>query len=335
MDNKEKPGDNMKNLKRRLALRIVCAAATLLILIFSIITLGWFTNSAEDDVNSVSMAAASDGFELAAAGSDGRYDAYIDADNGTKLENVLTEDSTPIDLVAASGGDVIKWMMNDESNMENRNNGLSAGISPGSHGMLSFYVIPKQSGSLDITFSLETVLYDSNIEELTGGNTNQSHIITDSKAAGLVKGHILFFENYDESTGIYSDRITDSGFKFSRTGLTADTAYRVDFYWIWPTVADQLILPSGDEYLTENNFRRIIADDDDTFYDDILSSADNYFLDTSDFENTESMLDSVKIGSASDGFDAEAYKKLNTQWNDADQKIGISVAYIELKLSAG
>ena len=322
-----------KNIKQKLAIRIVCAVVTLGILIFSFITLGWFTNSSLDYVNSANMAAANDRFELAAVGSAGKYDSFIDAASGTQLNSIMTENSTYIDPVATNGGTEIKWVMSDESNMENNSGTESSGIRPGSHGKLSFYVISKMDGELKINFSLDTVLYSNGIKKVTDSNNNSDYIISNTQISGLVEGHIFFFENYDEASGLYSDRIVDK-FEFDKN-VSSDTAYRVDIYWIWPNVADQLMLPYNDKYLTQNSFQRIIANDDVTFYNDISEHPENYFYDTTNMTDISTMLDNMKKGSEDTAFDFDIYEKLNTQWNEADQQIGISVSYIELILTAG
>ncbi|MGN0633984.1 MAG: hypothetical protein ACI4JW_08955 [Oscillospiraceae bacterium] len=312
--------------KRRFAVRIICAGITFLVLVFSIITLGWFTNSRSNSAGSLEMKAANNGFELAAVGTGGIYDSFLsDREEGTEIKTV-TEDSSEITLVSTGGKSEIKWVMNGDSNIVN-NSGVSkelGGIAPGSSGTLTFYVIPQQDGALDISFSLDTALYKAENDSLS--------VIADSDAVNdLAGGHILFFKN--KNGNIYSDRI-DKSFRFSRDDLKKDVAYKVDIYWIWPGFADQLIMSSGDPLLEEKG-ERIIADNDETFYVDISENPKRYFRDTTKLVNIQSILDNMKAGSLSAGFNSDAYEEINTQWNEADQYIGVSASYIELILSVG
>lgn len=70
----------------------------------------------------------------------------------------------------------------------------------------------------------------------------------------------MFFKNYDTDSKIYSDRINNT-FTFTKEKAEKDTAYKVDIYWVWPKVADQLILPKDDTLLTNKEINRIVADD--------------------------------------------------------------------------
>lgn len=312
--------------KRRFAVRIACAGITFLVLVFSIITLGWFTNSRTNSAGSLEMKAANNGFELAAVGTGGIYDSFLSGREEGTVKNTVTEDSSKITLVSTDGKSEIKWVMSGDSNIVN-NSGVSkelGGIAPGSSGKLTFYVIPQQDGALDISFSLDTALYKAENDSLS--------VIADTDVVNdLAGGHILFFKN--KSGNIYSDRI-DKKFSFSRDDLKKDAAYKVDIYWIWPGFADQLIMPSGDPLLEEKG-KRIIADEDTTFYDDICTNSEKYFRDTTNLTDIQSILDNMKKGSSAEGFNSAAYDEINTQWNEADQYIGVSASYIELILSVG
>lgn len=318
-----------KSQRRKLTVRIFCAAATLIALIISIITFGWFSGGEPISGGMDGLADASGIYELAAVGANGKYDSLLNAGDGKQLHDIMTEEGTLIDPVATYSGNEIKWMMNDESNMENNAGNPSSGIEPGSSGKLTFYVIAKQDAELDIDFSLSTVLYDRYARDVTETNDNSDCIITDEKVIGLVKGHILFFESFDEASGIYSGRI-DNSFNFHKN-VTADTAYKVDIYWIWPNIADQLILPSGDNMLQNRGYERIISNTDSTFETDIAANAANYF--SSSIDNISDMLENMKQGSSDAGFNMEYYNIINAEWNKADQDIGTNVAYIQITLA--
>lgn len=329
MKTKIKPNNKIsyKLKKSNLIIRIICAGATFLLLLISFITFGWFMNSNFSETTSVELSSNNEMYELASKGTTGKYDSYLNAINGTeiKVKNIKDEELTLI----STNGQEIKWMMNSESNIGN--DSFSNGIKPDSFGKLTFYVIAKKSGTLNISFSLETILYDSEIENINNGTVNPNDcIILKEDINDFVKGHILFFEDYNTTTKIYSGRISNK-FYFSENVLK-DTAYPIDIYWVWPNVVDQLILPKNDKLLTENNLKRLIADDDETFETDLKTNTKNYFLsEETDFE-FDTVIDILKQGSNTDDFNQNSYEILNEMWNNADSKIGTEVAYIELKI---
>lgn len=329
MKTKKKPNDKIsyKLKKSNLIVRIICTSVTFILLLISFITFGWFVNSNFSETTSVELSSNTEMYELASKGIAGKYDCYLNTTNGTeiRIKNTKDEELTLI----STNGQPIKWVMNSESNIGN--DSLSNGIKPGSFGKLTFYVIAKQSGSLKISFSLETILYNSEIENINNRTINPTDcIISEKDINDFVKGHILFFEDYNATTKIYSGRISDK-FYFSKDVLK-DTAYPIDIYWVWPNVVDQLILPKNDKLLTENNLKRLIADDDKTFETDLKTNNKNYFLSVENNFEFDKVIDILKQGSNTTDFNQNSYEILNEMWNNADGRIGTGVAYIELKI---
>lgn len=172
-----------KKLRSKLIIRFACTVTICVILILSFISFGWFTMNRETEVNSLKMSAEDDGFEIATTGEYGIYDKYIsNVSDGVNEENVKDESSDPITLVATNGGE-IKWKLTADSNIENESGTASKGIQPGSSGKLTFYVITKRSGDFNITFSLDTVLYNVKTDTQTTSETIE--VITDDKKRQL------------------------------------------------------------------------------------------------------------------------------------------------------
>ncbi|MGN0538108.1 MAG: hypothetical protein ACI4M3_09050, partial [Acutalibacteraceae bacterium] len=189
-----------KKIKLKLIARFFCTLITLIILILSFISFGWFTEGGPSNINLMTLSAEDDGFEIATVGEEGIYDSYISGvSKGSEIQ-VVDENSDHITLISSNGGE-IKWKLSDDSNIgnysENNTKDTSKGIQPGSSGKITFYVIAKRNGILNVSFSLSTILYKENtattIEE-----------ITDTAVTKLVKGHILFFEKFENS--VYSNR---------------------------------------------------------------------------------------------------------------------------------
>lgn len=311
-----------------LVINLLCAVGVILLLLLTVVSFGWFTGVSPVNGRGASLSASNGVFELASADKSGKYDALLIAPAGDTLSGIVFEDGTPADLVSTSDGKPeVKWLMNDESNFDNPS---GEGIQPGSYGKMTFYVVAKQDQDLDLTFSLDMILYDSGAEPISELNPdNSTHIIPDTEtAAKLINGHILFFEHYDEASGVYSDRITDS-FRFTQPGAVENTAYKVEFYWIWPEFIDQLILPSDDALLRARGYDRITADGQQLITD---ADSEDYF--TESIAGLSEMLENMSKGSEDEDFDIGSYNLLNSKWNEADQMIGTNVGYIELLLTA-
>lgn len=329
--------DNYEHIKAhmpKIIIYTVCAAVILIALLISFVSFGWFTDNktVEDGINGMNAAGCK--FELATAGDGGKYDNYISASDGEAPNGEVNGLPTDKNIaMTGSGKTEIKWLMNSESSFGNNAGEASAnGIQPGSFGTLSFYVVAKQNTDLMLTISLDTVLYTTDAQPIDENNDNSAFIIpADSSEAKLSKGHILFFGN--KTNGVYSDMITDA-FTFEKPGAKKDTAYKVDIYWIWPEVIDQLILPKGDSLFSGKDYQKIISDaDTQTLITEMNADSACYFADTSIAE-LALMLDNISKGSADNSFDIDYYNKLNLKWNEADQFIGTNVGFIELKLTA-
>ncbi|MGN0631516.1 MAG: hypothetical protein ACI4JN_09340 [Ruminococcus sp.] len=325
----------MKSLNkntRRLLVRFTGLAAVSGLLLLSMYSMGWFTSNTENDVNSLDMGAAYVPFELGTADSKVPYDFnttnldYIKANDGEN-KTFIDENGDSLNLSITADGTDIKWLINENSNFSNTGNDESDGLHPGSRGIISFYVIPKKDGAINANFNLDLALYDSDESK-----------IDDENIINFAQGHLLFFQNYDENSKIYSDIINNT-FSFENNNSESGTAYRTDIYWIWPDVVDELILPAGDPLFTGESYRIIseksaVDSDADILYEHMFGNPEYYFYDDSQVSIDKDSFSNVCGGSKNADFDTDYYKTLNKMWDNADQIIGTSAAYIELKLSA-
>lgn len=325
--------------KGKIIIYMLCAAGTIILLMISAFSLGWFTNNKSTGSHMYGLRATDSSFELGAVDSSGKYDSYLDAENGDILNNISTESLLKkIDPISTGNGkNEIKWAVSSDSNFGNYTGENSDnGIQPGSSGKLSFYVIAKQNTDLDITFSLETILYDISAKPIDESNTdNLDCIIPETQPeAQLVKGHILFFEQYDKTSKLYSKRIDGNSFRFTKQDAKADTAYKVDIYWVWPIVVDQLILPENDSCFNGKDYGKIISDEDTaSLKTEMIDKTNKYFTEDT-ITGLSEMLDNVSKGSDDTNFNINYYNSLNDIWNEADQLIGSKIGYIEIKLTA-
>lgn len=321
--------------KAKHLLLMFCAIGILFLLIIGLFSFGWFVNNKTVEGFFSTLTAADLDFELGAVGVNGAFDEYLAAENGTLLTDINTDNppETISPVVTGNGKNEIKWLMNSGSNFNNYpGENAKLGIQPGSSGKLTFYVIAKRDTSLDITFSLDTVLYTSEAKIIDGNNAdNSAYIIANTQQeSALANGHILFFENCVD--GVYSNRISDGRFNFSKPDAKAGTAYRVDIFWIWPEVVDQIIMPENDRCFESKEYKKIISDTDTAaFKAELISNPEKYFSAT-DFGVSE-IIENVSEGTGSAGFNSEYYGLLNEKWNSADQIIGKKVGFIELQIS--
>lgn len=316
---------------------MLCAAGILILLTIAFASYGWFMNNrtASGDMNS--FQSTDSDFELASADSSGVFDEYLTFGDGNILSGVNVGGLlNRKDLVSTGNGkNEIKWLMSSESNFGNYSGAdADTGIQPGSSGMLSFYVIAKRDTDLDIRFSLETVLYTSEAKPIDESNADNSDCIIDKDSAEtkLFDGHILFFRSYDKSTGLYSDLMTDGTFEFSEKNAEAGKGYRTDIYWVWPYMADQLIMPEGDGCFDGKKYSKLISDDDTAkLLAEMKKFPEKYFDDTA--FGVSDMLDNISKGTGDAGFSADSYNTVNNHWNGADQIIGKEVGFAELQVS--
>lgn len=312
---------------------VFCAAGALIMLLAAFYSFGWFTNNKETSGDMTSMRASDADFDLAAVGNNGIYDEYLTAADGISRSDIsvagtLLKKISPIST--GVGRTSIKWMMNSDSNFGNSSKD-DVGIQPGSSGVLTFYVIPKRDmEQLDITFLLDTILYNTSAQPISDSHKDNSDCIigNDEAEYDLVKGHVLFFRNYDEKTKLYSDMITDS-FDFSETAVKADKAYEQNIYWVWPYMIDQLILSENDTSFFDKDYGKLISDEDTkALKADMVKNPKRYFAapDSDDVSVSEDELSSIT------GVNSDYYSTINAYWNEADQKIGKKVGFIELQV---
>ncbi|MGN0577844.1 MAG: hypothetical protein ACI4J4_04410 [Ruminiclostridium sp.] len=312
----------------KLVISMLCTAGALILLLVSAVSLGWFTSNKTVEGSSMGLTASDNIFELGAVDRSGYFDSYLYVNEGYSPTGIQDEAGNPLTLKATGEGrPEIKWQISETDNFGNL---TSEGIQPGSAGKLSFYVIAKKDGDLKLTFNLDTVLYDKYAEKDTD---NTGCIIPEEEAVTeLIKGHILFFREFNAGTGIYSEQITEAGFDLEITGAEKNTAYKQELYWVWPLFADQIILPENDSLLKAKGYKRIIDNGASPITAENLSRFFAVSGDSSDV--SYDMVTNVEGGSASAGFDSEYYNRINAKWNEADQLIGTNVGYVELRLTA-
>ena len=213
-------------------------------------SIAWFVSNNKVDLTGMSIRAAGSEFDLAA------YKNNAESTNGVYDKLLLVPTGEPAinnEYLATSGNSTaISWAITADSNLRNEKD-ESLGIEPGSSGSITFYIIPHKSGVLNVSLTLS----------LTGYNLTDTGLLTDIKtdAQQLLEGHILLFAGYNKDNNSYKGWISQDGdpwtmslgdnytlsqnkngeLIWSNKNATADNAYPVTVYWIWPELLESYL----------------------------------------------------------------------------------------------
>lgn len=172
----EKADSEEEKRKRKLLIIKIIPVAVLAFILIAV-SLAWFTIDKALDLDSFGMKSVDSPFELKTVGSANVLKAEIlDSNDYSKVtdgSNITSDENSKI-----------YWLLDEESGMTN-------GINPGSHGKLTFYVVPKQSGELEIKFKLGITGY---VEKKSGDSISYEKI-TDENVTSFLNGHIMFLRN--------------------------------------------------------------------------------------------------------------------------------------------
>lgn len=220
------------------------------------ICLAWFaSNKAVSSDGMAVQGTAMGDFELAAEGTlsdEGAWDRL--------LQSILTGSQKTIGeksyVITENSKSSIRWAITESSQIENQQ---ETGISPGSFGEITFYIVPNRAGALTVTL-------DISLE----GAASPPEASLPADALELLKGHVLLFADFDRDRQAYGGWISEdakpwhmtldygvdvsgepSGATLRRTetgsliwtadNVQMDTAYPITLYWIWPEVLGEYL----------------------------------------------------------------------------------------------
>lgn len=287
--------------KKQILHSAVLALAALIVI--AVACYAWFvsTKTVTANVGTVSMGDMT--FELASAGQLSAFDTPADYTVPTGEEYSILPDLTGRWTFRHQ---TIQWQMTDEANLENDT--VEKGLRPGSHGHLSFYVIPKGTGPLKVRFDLEIVP----LKETVNNNTTEWKD-ADTTAANLLRGHLLFAcpQKYSDGKLSENDRgmtlanYSDGSFTIDFGKVTANTPIAVTLNWFWPQTLKDVVDSAQygstvSKWMTENP-TWFFYNEENTVTVDTVSSTD---------------------------------KTLNDYFNNADKYIGDSIDAMILRLNA-
>ncbi|WP_302682007.1 hypothetical protein [uncultured Ruminococcus sp.] len=167
--------DSEEEKKKRKLLIIKIIPVAVLAFILIAVSLAWFTIDKALDLDSFGMKSVDSPFELKTVGSANVLKAEIlDSNDYSKVSDGSN--------ITSDENNKIYWLFDEESGMTNS-------INPGSHGKLTFYVVPKQSGEMEIQFKLSITGYAENKNE----DAVSYEKVTEEEVTRFMNGHIMFF----------------------------------------------------------------------------------------------------------------------------------------------
>lgn len=342
----------------------IMLAALIAIIVASI---AWFVSNNKVDFTGVNIRAAGSEFDLAASGStNGVYDKLLSVPNGEKHKINNKEYS-----VTSGSHTAISWAITDDSNLRNEKD-KSLGIEPGSSGSITFYIIPHKNGALNVSLTLSLTGYTL---EDTGTEGLKPEFLTEIKedTQQLLEGHILLFAGYDTLKNSYKGWISQDGASWSMRldgdsslsqkengeliwsikDATAENAYPVTVYWIWPELLESYLLKKGSytgtcpllfpgkengstsdsklEDLPSNLFEKMC--EVPTENPNTPVNSNRYFR----WETKEAFTNTVTVDTLNqirNRYNSALYGNVAAYYDLADQYIGSNVQYVKLTLNA-
>lgn len=320
---------------------VIAALVTLIL-----ITIAWYTNNTQVGVGGINIGAKSDDYEvitkLSTADVSDRDKNFL-----TETRNLLSyvvvgdeEYSVSEDIlsVKTSGAkNEVNWLLGGDDNFDS--------IEPGAAGVLTFYIVPKKSGTNIFHCEITLAGY-------TDGTNSGSYVSADSDAQELLTGHMLFFEDAYYTNQI---EVTEGKMELSvsfdvEEGHESDE-HEVKIYWVWPQIFGQFLLQDGSAHLKDFNYKALFPlNVRNRLKEEMLAYPEYFFYGTETISmeidgitsevirgrplrdaEKESIRNAVP-GMLSSSYSVSAYSELCQYYNRADEHIGSNVKYIMISL---
>ena len=280
------------------------ALAALGVIVFA--CYAWFVSSGTvtGTVGSVRIDGSS--FELASVGGNGNWDKKLDGCAKPGEEQTIGG----LNLVVTGKENDILWRISPDSNLENSER--KTGISPGSHGQMQFYIIPKRDGALKLKINVILAPLDEHGEQITMDD--------DATLNWLLRGHFLFSYECQKALG-YDPKNTptlkaynNKSFNLTFRDVKEDEPILVTLDWKWP------------EFL-----RDIINNDKDGSTVKVwMSEQPNHFF----YNGKDESGKTIQIPKPTFDNFTQQFGQYNNYYNNADQYIGDNVQSLVLRLTA-
>lgn len=359
----------LKKEKRRTIVRMIVIVLAAGITVVAL-CMAWFVSNTRVHSTGTAISADMKTVELRTYGSAGIHDDLLKKIIGT--EQTAGSESFWYELTdtvrdffeTSSEKYAINWLLSDTSNMGNYSTDRSdweeywknppqgverqdRAIEPGASGQLTFYVVPKYDGAVELNMKLSLIPYkvdDNQFTEITEK--------TDKAAKNFVDGHILFFLETETENAKEIQWIKDGTFEISRADAQKDQEYSYTLYWCWPQSFGEAVLKTDDIYLNTRSIlfsefangeemRKTISQDDTL---SMVKAPERYFYSnltknplsaTGNQKELREIKNMYNKNSSELSEDAKnAFVDLSSYYNQADQYIGSQVDCVRIRLEA-
>ena len=345
--------------KRKIKLMKISGMMILTSIMLIFATRSWFTMSRSVEGTNANMTAAALPYEIEVRGTKiENQDIFSKVDN-SYVSGVQQKDSegTLISYYQTTGDETHETILwNKDSTADGS---YPNGLEPNAHGTLSFWVIPKETGELNVNFSfgvrgfhakysqdeehslINTIEINSLLDSMTAAqlaeyNLTSDKLPTKKKALEYINGHIMFFKNYDN--GHYSGFLGNGGNTIAfkdclpdgTNNVTAGQKYHVTIYWKWANTLEQAVSYSDTPLL----------DDTASTFSEDQTAILSYLADYTNHKIFDGVTDSdiaaniAKLQNSDTSDDKAALTALTDKYNNADEIIGNNIYYILIEMTA-
>ena len=362
-DTTQESSEQLKKEKNKTIGRMIVIILAV-IAVVAALSIAWFVSNTMVHSTGTAISAGMKNVELRTYGSAGIHDDLLKKITDSGKESFWYElaDAVTKYLETSSDQYAINWLLSDTSNMGNYSKDSSdwetywkkppegverqdRAIEPGSSGELTFYVVPKYDGEVDLNMNLSLIPYKVNENNTFIEITEEN----DKPAKGFIDGHILFFLENGTGTERTIQWIKDGTFQIKIADAKKDQEYCYTLYWCWPQSFGEAVLKSGDSYLNGRNtlfsefkngeaMRNTILLTDDL---SMVKKPERYFYsnltrnpltaDQKELKQISSMYNQSSEGLTTA---ANAFVDLSSYYNQADQYIGSHVDCVRVQLAA-
>ncbi|MGM9605511.1 MAG: hypothetical protein ACI3XG_10675 [Faecousia sp.] len=296
--------DTIRDARKQITRSLFLALAALGVIVFA--CYAWFvsTTSVTGSLGSVSLNSGS--FELASVGNGGAFDDQI-PEYDSFIPDEWEHGSTTY-WTTAGNKNAVLWRLNGDSHLNN--SAGNTGIQPGDSGTLQFYVIPKTTGTLTLTFHLQLIPLVPSDPDSPSSEYKQSD---DSLASSLLRGHLLFsYAVGQEAENAGSFQLVNyrtGSFQLVFSDVVEDDPIPVTIRWIWPYLLENVL--NDDLYIVSSG---------DQIRGWMIAAPGDFFY------NQGNAIPAPGFGTQS--------RLYNNYFNNADQYIGDNVDAVLLRMSA-
>ena len=331
---------NKKKAVKSFAFAVAAAVALIALCI------AWFVSN--NRVNGIlgGISAKKSGIEIGSKGSAGVHDDLLQKIKSGLIYHLPKEAGEK--QHDTSQGESINWLLKDDSNMNNYDNGnpfaqtgkiyrKEYAMEPGTKGKLDFFIKSYADGDLSLEFSLDVAPYTMN------GETQQA-VEKTSIEAQLLSGHILYFlgETQKDSTIKYT-WLKDGTFQITIPDAKSDKEYDYYIYWVWPLNLSTILLNNGDDFLNGNEVEFDDKDPTGALRNEIVAdmAADpgRYFFSSltdspldKDYVEVQEILNIHQSSGSDPTYNKQLFVDLSSYYNQADMKIGGKISLITATL---